>query len=80
MLKQVKQKLPLLALLGVSAMSLGIGAALLNTVGGLDLAGSIGQGESRLDNLDPISDSAVLTLVFQSPEDRAASLMGDCSK
>ncbi|MEO0538591.1 MAG: transglycosylase SLT domain-containing protein [Cyanobacteria bacterium P01_A01_bin.123] len=77
MLKQVKQHLPLLAIAGVSAMSLGIGAALLNTVGGLDLTGGTqqAQGEARLDGLDPVSDSAVLKLVSQSPEGRGASLM-----
>ncbi|MEM6424817.1 MAG: transglycosylase SLT domain-containing protein [Cyanobacteria bacterium P01_D01_bin.128] len=73
MLKQVKRHLPLLAIAGVSAMSLGIGAALFNTVGNIDLGQEA--DPAQLSNLEPVDGSAVLQQVSQPPETRAATLV-----
>lgn len=77
MLKRIKTSLPLLAIAGVSALSLGMVAALVNTMGTGLSSGEIAEESMFPDILggdrDPSSDP-VLGLALQSAEQRAEAL------
>ena len=75
MLNRMKQRLPLLALAGLSALSLGMVAALVNTVGnvapgGEEVAETLPAGQREQHR----REDPVLDLALQSPEQRAAAL------
>ncbi|NJL87596.1 MAG: tail length tape measure protein, partial [Leptolyngbyaceae cyanobacterium SM1_1_3] len=76
MLKHLKPNLPLLALIGVSTLSLGMLVGLADLIGGWGLLSRSGQQETpaRVATLEPAADSAVLKLVPLPADSRAEQL------